>query len=243
MKTILSHFYNEEYLLPFWLNHHKRFFDHGIMINYASTDKSVEIIKSICPTWDIVNSKNECFDANAVDREVEDYEQNIEGWRVCLNTTEFLIGEYESLNHYDSKSQILAQVYAMVDSKEIPFNSEIMNDLILERTWGFANDNKGGCNYCRSLHNFPIKYPIGRHFRHVSGNEKFAILKYMFSPWNENMIKRKLQIQHRIPQSDRDKGFGHQHIRDRDSIQNDFISYQNLSENLINMINKLYKPN
>lgn len=48
--TVISHFYNEEYLLPWWLNHHKNIFDNGILINYGSTDKSVEIIKSICPT-------------------------------------------------------------------------------------------------------------------------------------------------------------------------------------------------
>ncbi len=50
-KTIISHFYNEEYLLPWWLEHHKKYFNHGIMINYASTDNSVSIIKQICPDW------------------------------------------------------------------------------------------------------------------------------------------------------------------------------------------------
>ena len=60
-KTVLTHFYNEEYLLPWWLDHHKKYFDHGILIDYASTDKSVEIIKEICPTWTEVKSKNEFF--------------------------------------------------------------------------------------------------------------------------------------------------------------------------------------
>ena len=61
MKTVISHFYNEEYLLPFWLKHHKKYFDHGILINYHSTDKSVEIIKEICPDWEIINTEYEEF--------------------------------------------------------------------------------------------------------------------------------------------------------------------------------------
>lgn len=34
--TVLMHIYNEEYLLPFWLNHHKNIFDHGVIVNYDS---------------------------------------------------------------------------------------------------------------------------------------------------------------------------------------------------------------
>jgi hypothetical protein len=64
-KTIICHFYNEEYLLPWWLNHHKKIFNDGLMINYGSTDRSVELIKQICPTWKIVDTKNEYFGAGS----------------------------------------------------------------------------------------------------------------------------------------------------------------------------------
>ena len=47
--TIIGTFYNEEYLLPYWLKHHTRLFDHGILINWGSTDNSVEIIKRYAP--------------------------------------------------------------------------------------------------------------------------------------------------------------------------------------------------
>ena len=43
-------FYNEEYLLPWWLMHHTKIFDHGILINRGSTDRSVEICKLLAPT-------------------------------------------------------------------------------------------------------------------------------------------------------------------------------------------------
>ena len=32
-NDLFSHIYNEEYLLPFWLNHHKNIFDHGVIID------------------------------------------------------------------------------------------------------------------------------------------------------------------------------------------------------------------
>jgi len=35
---LFSHIYNEEYLLPFWLKHHKKIFDHGVIIDNFSTD-------------------------------------------------------------------------------------------------------------------------------------------------------------------------------------------------------------
>ncbi len=88
-STVISHIYNEEYILPWWLEHHKKIFDHGIIIDYASTDRSLEIIKEICPTWEVVQSKNAEFNAMAVDVEVLEYERKIEGWRICLNVTEF----------------------------------------------------------------------------------------------------------------------------------------------------------
>ncbi|MEW9106591.1 glycosyltransferase family 2 protein, partial [Paenibacillus sp.] len=51
MRILISHFYNEEYLLPWWLKHHAPLFDHGILINRGSTDRSVDICKQLVPHW------------------------------------------------------------------------------------------------------------------------------------------------------------------------------------------------
>ena len=88
--TIISHIYNEEYLLPFWLNHHKDMVDHGVIIDYRSTDNSLSIIKQTCPTWEIITTRNSCFKASDIDSEVMDIENKIEGIKIVLNTTEFL---------------------------------------------------------------------------------------------------------------------------------------------------------
>ena len=50
--TVISHFYNEEYLLPWWLMHHTKLFDHGILINKGSTDRSAQISKRFAPYWE-----------------------------------------------------------------------------------------------------------------------------------------------------------------------------------------------
>ena len=96
MLTLISHIFNEEYLLPFWLEYHKNIFEHGIIIDYYSTDRSIEIIRKYCPTWEIITTRNinkdgsPNFKAEDVDLEVMDIESRISGFRICLNTTEFL---------------------------------------------------------------------------------------------------------------------------------------------------------
>jgi len=89
MRTVICHFFNEEYLLPWWLKHHRELFDHGVMINHASTDLSVEIIRTLTPSWRIVNSTLLEFDAFLTDFEVMQYERELPGWKIALNVTEF----------------------------------------------------------------------------------------------------------------------------------------------------------
>ena len=62
--------------------------DHGILINRGSTDRSVEICKLFAPHWEIRDSKVLEFDAVLVDRSNE--HRKITGWKMVLNTTEFL---------------------------------------------------------------------------------------------------------------------------------------------------------
>ena len=133
MKTILSHFYNEEYLLPFWLEHHKKIFDHGILIDYHSNDRSVEIIKTICPNWEVVKSRNEFFGATSIDREVEDIEIKINGWRICLNTTEFIIGNFNILENISQETNFLIPACIMVDNQTDEFNYPTENNSLVSQ--------------------------------------------------------------------------------------------------------------
>jgi hypothetical protein len=89
--TVIAHFYNERYLLPWWLNYHKNIFDYGVMIDYDSTDNSVEIIRKIVPHWTIIRSRNRHFIPKQVDNEVKDVEDAVKyGYKVALNITEYI---------------------------------------------------------------------------------------------------------------------------------------------------------
>ena len=256
-KTIISHFYNEEYLLPFWLKHHSKMFDHGILIDYNSTDRSVDIIREICPTWEIIDSRNELFDAVLIDKEVEDIETRVDDWRICLNTTEFLVGDLNLLETIEYNEIYIKQI-PMIDSDTEEFKElDTSKDLINQRYFGIDLLNaKLHLNrmendpylvthrVSRLLSNHPNKYPPGRHYTEISMiNEKlpFLILWYGFSPFNDSLINRRLQIQDRMPESDRNNGIGRQHVTNRETLVSTLKEhYQPLTEDLREMLKDYY---
>jgi hypothetical protein len=249
MATLLSHFYNEEYLLPFWLNHHKKYFETGIMINYGSTDKSVEIIKDICPDWKIVNTRYPYFYAPWIDVEVVDYEREIQGYRICLNTTEFLLGNFHVLENSIEPKQHIIREHIMVDSPEQEF-TDIKEDLIKERQFGIHRLKVfEGDRGARSLHNYLIDYPSvtgpGRHFMRptcpcdgIPVSEDFIILWYGYAPFNDKLVKRKLQIQTKHHPNGQWTGG---HNIDEMQLINAFKQHQAQSEDLSQDINRFLK--
>ena len=220
-KTIISHFYNEEYLLPWWLEHHKKYFNHGIMINYASTDNSVSIIKQICPDWTVINSRNEFFDAKLIDDEVTDIESTVSGWKTCLNTTEFLVGDYSLMNNTPNQ-EITVPCFIMVDAE--PEISPSYNKPLIEQKYhGIHYHGRDPlARRPRLIHNKTrVDYPLGRHYPDFN-TDKLKILWYGWSPFNKRALDRKLQIQNRIPESDKARGFGSQHIADEKTLNQIF---------------------
>lgn len=224
-KTILSHFFNEEYLLPWWLEHHKKYFDHGILIDYNSTDNSVSIAKEICPGWEVIPSRNKFFGAEIIDIEVMDIESKVEGWKVCLNTTEFLVGDYTLLD--DSKnSEYIVPCHVMVDnnSSNLPTYDR---PLVEQKPYGISYINHS-TRRPRKIHNKEKEnYPLGRHYDYSTYNsdiftDKLAVLWYGWSPYNEFTKRRKLQIQTRIPESDKARRFGAEHLITQDALERTF---------------------
>jgi hypothetical protein len=213
MKTIITHFYNEEYLLPLWLEHHKKYFDFGVLIDYGSTDRSVEICKEICPHWQVLPSKNQYFDAKECDVEVEFYERQLSGWRIALTVTEFLVGDVNKLMQ-DSSDKIQWRIPCIVFAGYDPNG-------YIDTTKPLWHQIKMGLPYtsrpeqawpCRSLHNFnDIQYTPGRHF-YPNNTEDAMIFKYSSCLIGKPMIDRRLQIQHRVPDSDRKAGIAEHHV-------------------------------
>jgi len=234
-KTIISHFYNEEYMLPWFLNHHKQIFDHGVMIDYHSTDRSVEIIKEICPTWDIVTSRNLDFQADNIDVEVMDIERQIDGWKIALNVTEQMIGDYSILD--DTPGQWLLPTVFIVDTDRDNLTAQD-RPIYKQKHWGFSfKDSQKAFleRRSRSIHNIPVYYPPhntqecmgpGRHY-HTYNTDQLVIFYYGWCPFDEGGIARKLQIQTQIPLIDRQRGWGFHHITNKETLtyrlENEFI--------------------
>lgn len=244
MTTVISHFYNEEYLLPNWLKHHKKIFDHGILIDYASTDNSVQIIKELCPEWDIVNSKNEYFDAVSLDIEVQEIEQSIKGTRMVLNTTEFLVGDKSLVREYQEEFQLIVPSIVAVDWAFDNFDKS--RNILDQITYGIMYDKNFAIRRGRSIHNFNLIYPTGRHFESYS-TDQLCVIWMGYFPMTEETINRKLQIQNKISDIDKRSGLGKEHhnfgagLKREDVIANwqSMISQSdNISEKLKDLFNE-----
>ena len=121
MTTLLTHIFNEEYLLPFWLNHHKKLFDKIIIVDYRSTDRSIEICKLICPECTVITSQNLDFGAVNVDKEMMELEDRIEGIKMILNTTEFLFSEISLDKLFDISISTLVALNTSLDTDMLSF--------------------------------------------------------------------------------------------------------------------------
>jgi len=243
--TVISHIYNEEYLLPFWLEYHSTIFDHGIIIDYFSTDTSISIIQQFCPTWTILQTRNigadgkPCFNAKLVDEEVQDIEKTIQGYKIALNTTEFFMitGRKEDLVNSLEEGWIYAGKTSCV-IHPTPSNpvslDEFMNGITHSYTYKY---NRG----TRFLHSDThLVYTCGRH-HHLCDPSKnkeglYHIRWIGFYPWNTNTIRRKLNIQDNIPDSDKVNGYGIQHITNEKLLNDEYAMYV-LKCALINTVN------
>lgn len=224
--VIISSFYNEEYLLPWWLEHHKKIFDHGVLFNYFSTDSSVKIIKKICPTWEIRSTKNKDWDFADNDNEYMSAEREFKGYKMVLMTTEFLVGELPELPA--DKTMYSVPFFRLVDNKpEIEPNYNL--PLIEQKRFGFIDKS----NKRRFLHNYPDgQYHVGRHASKIIAKDiPMWVFKYVFSPWNEKFINRKLQMKTYINPEDIKRKWGLHHMWDREKLEKEYqntlkISYE-----------------
>jgi hypothetical protein len=230
LRTVITHFYNEAFLLPWWLKHHVPLFDHGVLIDYDSTDASADICRTLAPHWQLVRSRNREFDTALVDFEVMRYEEATEGWKIALNITEFLcVPGRQALEmiERDVRRRRLVGVRfpgaCMVDAHpEQPLRPDV--PLIQQKRCGFLEgevDVVAGAGTESALASQVIferahlyhrgvvgKYRPGR--RHSDWLEVGFVDRrmgscrwYGFSPWRPEFIARKLAIQARLPPSEK----------------------------------------
>jgi hypothetical protein len=231
MRTVITHFFNEEYMLPWWISHHKPLFDHGILIDYGSTDGSADICRSLAPGWRLVRSRNPEFAALAVDFEVMQYEAGLPGWKIALNISEFLqcgdVARLEAEAEAAGRLGSWLPAAVMVD----PFPEESpshQRPLFAQKHHGFLEKEADFTRIyswrSRLYHRAEFgAYLLGRHGSQLPGlaaaESPALILWYGYSPWRPELIGRKLQIARTMPAGDIKAGWGYQHLAKAEQLE------------------------
>lgn len=230
----VCHIFSEEMILPWFIKHHKPLFDEMTIIDHDSNDHSIAIIRALAPEWRIVKSKIGSFDAYKNDLEVMEWEKELKtDWKLTVNISEFLwkhdIKDYLA----NCKSQAIGvRSIIMVDDKERPLD---YTEPIYKHRYHGHMDYKSQRRW-RFIHNQPSgKYQTGRHGTNLSAtyDPELFLLYFSLSPWPQ-CLKRKLQIQTRIPESDKASGLGFEHITTESKLRQ---LYENEEKN--NLLNEL----
>jgi hypothetical protein len=248
--TVISHFYNEEFLLPYWLAHHTKIFDHGILVNYSSTDNSIEIIRDLAPHWEIRNSRNLIWDFIEADNELMEIEREVKGWKIILNTTEFIL-------HLDLKNYLLDFIELYPTLLGVRTNGIVLVDelkdrnaplskehLILQKHFGYLESDYSPITQYNPLHRSRFlhyasdgNYTLGRHqTMHSSFIEpNLFLLWFGYSPF-EYIKARKLSFKNRMSPRNLNMGAGLQHVWDEEQLENAFLRESLRSYDLISKI-------
>jgi hypothetical protein len=231
-RIVISHFFNEAYLLPWWLKHHREIFDHGVLIDWHSTDGSADICRQLAPGWEVVRSQHTRFAAILCDFEVMQHEARFpDAWKIALNATEFLVAPNLStmeaaVEQHQNLTAIRFPGAIMVDADpasppdpDLPLVAQ-KHCGIWEDAFDFKANAIPGLTFptrSRIHHRYPIgAYTPGRHSSHLPGQiaskrDLGAVWWYGFSPWTDAFKARKLQIADRRADFDKKHGFGAQH--------------------------------
>jgi hypothetical protein len=212
--TLISHIFNEEFLLPYWLSWHRDIFDHGILIDYGSTDNSIDIIKEMVPHWEIIPSTYSTFEGHTCDEQVMKLERWIIDWKMALTTTEFLFGKdiREKIDLCSHKGMITRGVEVIDPITQVGKEVDPKTPLLRQRFHGlFERDSPipiyGGhpTKYRRErvLHQAETGlYNVGRHtsrLEDLERREDLFTVRYGWSPFSEKLIERRLQTRSRTP--------------------------------------------
>ncbi len=227
--VLYSHTFNEELLMPYWIQHHAHMFDRAYIFDYNSTDSTVEIIKRTAPSsWTVIQSANPDFDARAVDQEIIRMEAWCDNcWKIVLTTTEFLI-------HRELRNELSARdahaggvrclqipMLMMVDDSKAPLQRH--QSLLSQRSQFIR---AGGKDYVRYMHNFfagEYDYSVGRHRLETKKNTKCELMqnsviyRYKFSPWPE-VRNRLAQVGTRMSEHDERNGLGVHHTQLKNNL-------------------------
>ena len=169
----------------------------------------------MCPTWEIRTTTNATFGADEIDQELMSIEREFDGYKMALNTTEFLISikPIRELIVDAPNSNYSIQGLGAISSDVGTYPAT------LQEMMGRVESVNTTRRMYRSLFSYPDgKYGLGRHFpsHPITAQIPAYVMWFGFYPWNERAIERKLQISDRIPPHDRARGYSYHHQWNRE---------------------------
>jgi hypothetical protein len=212
--TVISHIWNEAFLLPYFIRHYLPIVDRALVFDYGSVDGSVEIIRDMAPDWEVRPSRNELFDAIACDAEVMAAEEEFSGWKFVANITEFLV--HKDLRYFLrnlSASAVWSYHISFVDLPEHVSDHITDEPLYFQKRYG----NRGSGNLRgRMIHRERNgQYGPGRHDSQLAErstpDESLFLCYFVLCPL-KHLWHRRLATQTMVPKSDIDRGWGVHHV-------------------------------
>jgi len=179
-----------------------------------------------------------------IDSEVMDYEAYIDGFKIALNSTEFLVGDLSFLDKPNAPASIFINPFVMVDPPEQVEKIATYDKSLLEQKHHGLSFKESVFRFARILHRIPTKYPPGRHYEPTNPlfpihDERAAILWYGYSPYVESLIKRKRQICSKLDPND--DGSLHKHRISEDGEKIDYIEFSSRAIDLKSFLSQNFK--
>jgi hypothetical protein len=156
--TIISHIWNDSFLLPYFIRHYLPLCDRAVIVDYDSVDASRDIVKEMAPEWEFRQTCNRYYGAEANAAEIKEIEQEFSGWRFVANVTEFLIHEDLRAFLRDNEQPGGRQAIWSYDVRAFEHPSEIAipvtdEPLYVQRRFGYHGaDNRRGRMIHRADH-------------------------------------------------------------------------------------------
>jgi len=246
-KTVLLAInYNEEKILPKFIEYYSHIVDKMIFYDGKSTDKSIEIINSYKGhnLTDIEISNyyhlDEADETLFLDIKNNQWKQYIDeyDYAIIVDIDEFLM--------YNTKYQLIQLINDMEDEnativKPIGYNliSEVedynckkgFRDLMSDKCCLFNIKKIKEINYLPGAHKCSPEGEVNYFNNMKEGRPQATLLHYKYIGW-ENYLNRTKLNQKRISQLNKSKGWGVHNLRTDIQLRNDFVRMLNNSKDI-----------
>ena len=233
--TLVTHFRNEEMLMPFFIIQHAPLFDRVVAIDFLSSDRSAQMLRDYAPaSWRVVKSETgQEFDAARTDAQVMAWERKYpDDWVIALTTTEFLIHPHVRLDLYRRQKTstgpliLVNPSIVMVGYDGVPLKH--FTSLIKQR-YVFRPGSHWEPGGQKSLVDRVFHYGTSDHYTYTTGRHTYVpqpgkpkdapdppnpdgfIAKWSWTPWPEQGL-RKIEMGRTISAGDKQHGLGSHHI-------------------------------